>query len=100
MVEASVVYQLPGLLSKVLSTKDLINHKTHTHPHYAGVIQNYLSEEEEDMGCYVAVTYGCFVTAFLIEDFCKWFAELQSIFKTLSKTELYIFESLIEASMN
>lgn len=71
---------------------------THTHPHYVGVIQNFLSEVEEDMGCYVAVMYGCFVTAFLIEDFCKRFAEPKNIFEALSKKEQEIFESMIKAS--
>lgn len=73
---------------------------THTHPNYAGVLQNYLSDEEENMGCYVAVMYGCFVTAFLIEDFCKRFVQPKDIFQTLSKNELETFESLINASRN
>jgi len=83
--------------------EDLYSHlysylSTHTHPGYHGVVQNFSATQDElTTARYVAIMTSCYVTSFMIEDFCRRFGLARKILDNLTEADREVYESIRSA---
>lgn len=72
----------------------------HTHPHYIGIVQNELSNDESDKMRYMAVMSACFVTAFFIEDLAKRYVQPKEYLSEMEPSKNNVLQSILKAGRN